>query len=317
MLDDPDLLPHDDGLLLAREAAPVPGAYARLARAVERGELVRVHRGAYVDAATWRHASRWERYRLRCRAFALAHPGVVLSHASAAALWGVPLLRHDRPVERLAPGPESGRPSTGVVSRGTRRPEYRVVERNGVLVTDLARTLAEFAARASFAEAVVALDWAFHSPQRGRPARVPAAVVALAAAELEIVRGARRLASAQAFADGRAESPGESLSRVLMLQLGFEIPELQHEFVLPALGLVRTDFRWGAQRIVGEFDGLLKYRAAEVRDGRSVEQVVVDEKLREDAIRREGEAVGRWVWDDLRTSARFGAILHGFGVPRA
>lgn len=313
---DIDLLQRDDGLILARDAARVHGEHARLIRAVDRGEIVRVHRGAFVRAELWHQASPWQRYRLRCRAVALVNPGIVLSHAAAAALWGVPLLRYDRSVDCLADGVRAGRPATGVVYRGTRHPSHRVVELDGVLVTDLPRTLAELSARGTFADGVVALDWAIHAVGRSGDASATKEQVLGAASELEIVRGGRRLASAVGFADGRAESPGESLSRVLMLQLGFVIPDLQHEFVLPGVGVVRTDFRWPRQRLVGEFDGMSKYRAAELRGGRTVEQVVIDEKLREDAVRRHGETVGRWVWGDLRAPSRFAAVMRALGVPR-
>jgi len=311
-----DLPATVDGVILARRVSNIHGRYAALARAESRGELVRLHRGAYIAAGVWSVAPAWERFRLRCRAAALAHPGLVLSHAAAAAMWGVPLLEFDRRIDVLASGPEAGRISGGLHYRGSRAPTARVVELDGVAVTDLPRTLAEFAARATFAEAVTALDWALHA--RG-PHELPPTTrecIRSAAVELAIVRGRRRLRQAIDFADGRSESAGKSLSRVLMAGLGFEVPEVQHEFVLTGGEVVRSDFRWGRQRLVGEFDGLSKYRAAELRGGRTVEQVVVDEKLREDAIRRLGESVGRWVWADLREPRRLGAVLSGLGVPR-
>ena len=312
-----DLPATADRVILARHVSSIHGHHAALARAAARGEVIRIHRGAYIAAGMWSAAPEWERFRLRCRAAARTHPGVVLSHAAAAAMWGAPLLHHHRRIDVLASGPEAGRISGELHYRGTRAPTSRVVELDGVAVTDLARTLAEFAARATFAEAVTALDWGLHP--RG-PQRVPLIThdcIRAAAVELGIVRGSRRLQQALGFADGRSGSAGESLSRVLIAELGFKVPELQHEFVLPDGGVARSDFRWARQRLVGEFDGLSKYRAAELRGGRTVEQVVVDEKLREDAIRRQGETVGRWIWADLQDARRFGAVLHGLGAPRA
>jgi len=312
-----DLPATADGVILARRVSSIHGHQGALARAEARGELVRVHRGAYVAADTWSAAPAWEQFRLRCRAAALAHPGIVLSHAAAAAMWGVPLLHHNRRIEVLASGPEAGRVSGALHYRGTHLPASRIIQMDGITVTDLARTLAELGARATFAEAVTALDWGIHPRGTQRKPLTTKDVIRAAAVELGIVRGARRLARALEFADGRSESAGESLSRVLIVELGFELPDLQHEFLLPQLGVVRTDFRWAQQQIVGEFDGLSKYRAAELRGGRTVEQVVVDEKLREDAIRREGEKVGRWIWADLWAPHRLGAVLQGLGVPQA
>ena len=45
------------------------------------------------------------------------------------------------------------------------------------------------------------------------------------------------------FADARSESPGESWSRVLIHDLGFEPPQLQVEVQLPQ-GIARVDFEW-------------------------------------------------------------------------
>ncbi|WAB84881.1 hypothetical protein OVN20_04790 [Microcella daejeonensis] len=312
-----DLPATADGLILARSVAGIRSHHSILSRAVSRGELIRIHRGAYVEASTWSAAPPWHRYRLRCRAAALAHPGVVLSHASAAAMWGAPLLTADRRVEVLGSGPRSGRVAGELHYRGSRAPTTRITQVDGVLVTDLPRTLAEFAARASLAEAVVALDWGLHPRGPARVAPTSRNAIRAAAVEVDLVRGAGRLERALAFADGASESAGESLSRVLIAELGFEPPELQHELVLGDGQHVRVDFRWARERIVGEFDGLAKYCSAELRAGRTAEQVVVEEKLREDAIRHRGERVGRWVWADLRAPRRLHAILEALGVPRA
>jgi hypothetical protein len=50
---------------------------------------------------------------------------------------------------------------------------------------------------------------------------------------------------------------------------------------------------------VGEFDGRVKYGRL-LRPGRSAEDVLFEEKLREDRIRDEDHGVVRWTWPDLR-----------------
>ena len=133
---------------------------------------------------------------------------------------------------------------------------------------------------------------------------------------LSLVRGGARLARALTFADGRAESPGESWMRVLIHQLGFEVPDLQHEYRLADGRRFRSDFRWPSIRLAGEFDGRLKYRAGEARGGRTAEQVVMAEKEREDAVRATGDGMLRCVRDDLRDSRRLRQKLEAAGVPR-
>ncbi len=104
--------------------------------------------------------------------------------------------------------------------------------------------------------------------------------------------------------------------RVLIHQLGFEVPDLQHEYRLADGRRFRSDFRWPSIRLAGEFDGHLKYRAGEARGGRSVEQVVIEEKEREDAVRATGDGMLRSVWGDLRDPRLLRHKLEAAEVPR-
>ncbi|WP_209559288.1 hypothetical protein [Frigoribacterium sp. PvP032] len=114
------------------------------------------------------------------------------------------------------------------------------------------------------------------------------------------VQGSRRAAASIAFSQAGAESPGESLSRVVIHSAGLRPPELQKRFpaIGPLVGIV--DFWWPCCGVIGEFDGEVKYRDAAMRGGRSPEQVVIDEKLREDALRAMPgvRAFVRWNWSD-------------------
>lgn len=112
-------------------------------------------------------------------------------------------------------------------------------------------------------------------------------------------RSRRRWDRAWAFADGRSESPGESVSRALIAMLGFPAPSLQRTTVTDS-GSYRLDFCWQQQRVVGEFDGRLKYFDQELLGGRDPREVLYREKLREDALRRAGWTVVRWGWPQLR-----------------
>ncbi|QIS15324.1 hypothetical protein [Nocardia arthritidis] len=107
---------------------------------------------------------------------------------------------------------------------------------------------------------------------------------------------ARRVLS---FLDGRAESVGESRSRVALRYSGLPMPESQAWIINPDEGpIARVDFLWPDLGIVGEFDGMVKYHK-ELRGDITAEQVVVDEKRREDALRALGWFVVRWTWSDL------------------
>ena len=74
-----------------------------------------------------------------------------------------------------------------------------------------------------------------------------------------------------------------------------------------------TDFAWRRHRLLGEFDGRVKYGRL-LRPGQTPEEVLWAEKLREDALRRTtGFGMERLVWADLgrprSTADRLRAML--------
>ena len=119
--------------------------------------------------------------------------------------------------------------------------------------------------------------------------------------------GSRAAARAVRFADGRSESVGESRSRVLLHRLGLPPSDIQFRVTTPGGEFVaRTDFVWADERLVGEFDGRIKYGRL-LRPGQDPGDAVYEEKQREDAIRDEGLSVIRWTWADLQRPDRLGA----------
>ena len=80
---------------------------------------------------------------------------------------------------------------------------------------------------------------------------------------------------------------------------GYQAPDLQQDILGPDGRVIgRVDFLWKHQRTVGEFDGKKKYNEL-LKPGQSAEDVVYDEKLREDRLRDAGFQVARWSWQDL------------------
>lgn len=75
-----------DGLILRREQKHLPDASNVLRTLVGRGHLVRLSRGAYLEAAVLRGLQPWQRYDLEARALGEA-TGRVLAGYSAAAVW--------------------------------------------------------------------------------------------------------------------------------------------------------------------------------------------------------------------------------------
>ncbi|WP_448808691.1 type IV toxin-antitoxin system AbiEi family antitoxin domain-containing protein [Agromyces bauzanensis] len=320
-----DLAATRAGLIPASDLAAIGWHPSTVQRLVAGGALVTVRRGVYAAASDWASASRDERYRLLVRATAMiSREETVFSHASAAVMHGL-----GRPgawpkvVHVLHPDATGGRRrGPTVLHRGPPDPDTLVID--GVRVTSLERTLVDMAVAAPAETSVAMLDIAVRriNDDRSSVAR-PDEVEELRAGlltllgELDPPRWARRARASIEFADPLAESVGESLSRVRIARLGFVVPELQVRFE-PVLGsYAHADFYWRGIRRIGEFDGKVKYTRSRLTEGVDVAEIVYQEKLREDALRRLGEGVTRWPWAVLRNGSEFSSLLLEAGVPRA
>ena len=93
------------------------------------------------------------------------------------------------------------------------------------------------------------------------------------------------------------------------------MPELQARFELAGGREAHADFFWREHRHIGEFDGAGKYRDPALLQGRTPEQVLLDEKDREDELRREVAAFSRWRMPALRSPRALYDILTGAGLP--
>lgn len=111
-------------------------------------------------------------------------------------------------------------------------------------------------------------------------------------------------------ADGRHESPGETRLAYALRLLGIAATP---QVAVPGSGAV-VDFLLDEAPVVIEFEGRVKYgRDADEPDPfgrrRSREQVVWDEKRREDRLRDLGYEVVRVVWSDLDKPAELAARI--------
>ncbi|GAA1137316.1 hypothetical protein [Nesterenkonia lutea] len=186
----------------------------------------------------------------------------------------------------------------------------------GFCVEPLGLVLADTVPRLNFADAVAVLD-AFKSGRLGER-RHPAGTLSAVEPWLRLVtsaRGRTRWDAAWNFADEGAESVGESWARVRIAELGFAAPVLQRMFLLRNGRSCMTDFFWEGPGVVGEFDGLMKYRTSRALSGQGAEEVVIAEKEREDGLRALGLSVVRFTWADLQDPARLRQLLSAAGVP--
>jgi hypothetical protein len=218
----------------------------------------------------------------------------VISHVSAAVLhgwqpWAIPLNQ----VRVTRDKRSGGRSNGGLHVRTAPLDSDEIVLMDGIATTSPARTVVDVARTVPLEQAVVIADQALAS------AGVTAEELDVAlrrATGWQGVPGARRTVE---FADGASANVGESRSRVAIARARLPAPTLQWRICTPRGDHIgTTDFGWPPQRTVGEFDGMVKYGRC-VPPGRTAADVVVAEKLREDALRAEGLGVVRWTWQDL------------------
>ena len=94
----------------------------------------------------------------------------------------------------------------------------------------------------------------------------------------------------------------------------FPAPELQFPVVDRNGTLWHADFGWPRFRLLGEFDGHVKYTRAEFTQGKSIADVVWDEKRREDLMRAQGYGMARWLWDAALRGTLLTSVLRGAGL---
>ncbi|NRD25052.1 hypothetical protein [Frigoribacterium sp. VKM Ac-2836] len=285
---------------------------AGLRRRAARGEVRAIATGTYVESSAWSELTPRRRHVLRARAVVdRLDPGVVVSHRSAAAVHDVPVIG-DWPerVHVIDPRRRSAQTTTGVVRHAAPLAPHEVRVAHDLRVTSAARTALDLALTSSFRDAVVAVDGVLH---RGSATRGELLAGLDARSTARGCVGARR---ALDFAEAGSESAGESWCRVLLRQLGAPGPVLQKAFPW-ARGRDIVDFWWPEFGVVLEFDGVSKYTKARWLRGRSPQQVVVDEKVREDRIRDRPEVrgFGRTVWAELERPELLRAELIRVGLP--
>jgi len=284
----------DDALISRPEALAQGLSPDDVKRLVRGGLWVPVRRGWYTTQERW---SLLDPDRGRpLLAITAAHRGLrrphVISHSSGAVVLDLPILRpRDGLIHVTKQGSPRARVRHGIKHHQARYRGDQVLMVEGLPVLGLARTALDIAREFGFPAGVCAIDAA---RQRG----VSPAELAEARAAMWHWPRVRTADDALAFSDPGAESLGESLTRILLGELGLGPIETQFE-LRDATGWARCDLRVGRQLV--EFDGLIKLRPPE-RGGvadREPEEVVAAEKRRQDWLAGFHLGVSRVTWDEL------------------
>lgn len=279
-----ELCQSHHGVIFTAELEALGLSTASIAQLVKAGTLRRLFRGSFALETELIYVE--DAYRRSVAAFLKSHlyEGRPLAAAAALANFGLPIWGRP-PIGIHVIGGKQGR-------RALVRPldpvkDADLVEFNGIVTTSVARSLVDTARLCSVDIAIAAAD---------RALRLGIVTKDDLEDVLDREHGYRGIVSAREclkMASPLSESPGESVSHLNMKRSGLPMPEQQHSFYDREGFVGRADFRWEADRLVGEFDGHYKYG----RDNpakKPVDEVVAEEKFREDRLRALGLHVVRW-----------------------
>ena len=295
------------------ESVRFEGSSRRLARAARAGELARVRRGSYVDSAEWRSLTPVQQHWIRVIASsAAAKSPPVFSHESAAVLSGIPIVEGLPHRLQVTVPPGSGLKSNRIVVRHEASlAAGEVIELARLRVTRLDRTAVDFIASRSFLSGACAAEWLLNT------GKLDPAHLAEAIERRRPFRGSRKVEAVVRFASAASASPNETLCRVRFEQLGYAQPEQQRTYPASRGRTFTVDFYWPEFDVICETDGRIKYEDPQYLAGRTPQQALWDEKLREDELRAQCRGFVRLTWDDAWNRAGLIAKLTRAGIPRA
>lgn len=275
----------------------------------------------FVRGDAWRAAKPEARAVARAAALtAVSGVPPIVSHETAGAAHGLPLYRADRERIHVIVSTERPGAARGVIRHRGELSQGDVVEIDGLHVTSLVRTVADVARTATFEQAVTIADAALRKQFVTGPGSYDIRgaeefrerVIAVVGRSAHGQRRARRVLE---FADGRAQLPGESISRIRLRELGFRLLDLQVPVPGPRGNTYYVDFELGEAVAFGEFDGAIKYVDGRLLDGRTSAQALDEEKQREDWIRGTTQRrYARWGWPHLASASDLGSRLAAFGI---
>lgn len=283
-----------------------------LRRRLSTGALTSPRTGLYARASYWEGLETRERALHIMRSLGQLHPNWVFSHYSAALAYNLYVSKAlCRTVHIISPFQQS---SPGIVHHRAHGESHTTV--GGLNVTPLEQTIFDCARTADFPAALAISDSGLAAMGMNR-----AELCAHVRTRYRNYKGVNRALSVIAHADPRSESGGESIARAQMMELGFQLPDLQHEIADPLhpADTYRVDFYWELEngtRIAGEFDGMIKYTDKRYMNKRTTEQVLIDERERESRLNAAGILVMRFKYKHVLDKDYFGNLLTRFGIPR-
>jgi hypothetical protein len=236
------------GAVLRSEADKILGRRVVL-EGLRSGVLAQPWRGVIVHAADLLNLPT----RAQAALMAVGQPAA-LSGATSLALHGISAV-DDLDVHITVPYPRRTRSRPGLVVHRAAFQASDTTELDGLTMFSLELALADFLCDGDKRTAFAALDEALHglAPDHCRVLRdnVRDRIV-----DRVDKRGIHRAQMLLALATGKAESPPESIFRLIVVEAGFPVPEAQYEVTtIDGRRLYVLDIAWPAVRIALEYDG--------------------------------------------------------------
>jgi hypothetical protein len=320
------------------------GQAAGLRAAVASGDVVRVRRGVYRDATMARSDEATSerdalRYRADVRAAAEVLVAPTFTSFSAIALHGLPIFGSWPSDVYVLSGNVTGHRRKGLVAVASMRAAPAATAVGGIRCTTVEYSLIQLCRHATLAAALTAVDAAVRVPRFG-PTHPLTTIGRLRAEHQRLLpyHGSRRTEAVLTRATTGADTPLETVSRLVIEELGFAAPDLQLRLWLPELKQdAFLDFHWPEVSAGGEADGDGKYLApalaavgnqvqlgrgrhddpdAASAAARAAAATVIKEKERENAVRRQLRAFDRWNWAETLGRRPLERRLVAMGVPR-
>lgn len=288
-------------------------------RRVARGTIVSPFQGMYAHREYRQSLSKRDVALHALRTVAHLHPSWTFCSFTAALAWGLDVSNVLLLPLNVASAPGGHRYSTPGLIRCRIVAEDACATTRGIRVTPLERTLLDCACHGGFRYGLAicdsALHWGLISPEQLR------SYVERCGKGRHGIVAARKV---MRYMDGRSENGGESLVRAVMIELGFEVPELQVEVDDPMRpGAPRkVDYYWrllNGKVIILELDGLDKYYIGRSRavagSARDIARRFSEERLRESHINLTGATVLRASFEQAMDEDYLFRLLLQAGVP--
>lgn len=278
-----------------------------LRRDEQRGLLLRLGLGAYVERTAFERLDLEQQHVVRMRALVATSDGpVTFSHWSAAVLNGLPVMRKRLGALHVTVPDAGSRSGSGLTGHVFALQDHEVVEFDGLRATGVGRTVVDVAGASPFEEGVMAADGALR-------AGVPRMLLLAAVESAGPRRAGRRILEVVSFAHPGAESPAESRFRISAMRLGVEVPILQFRIVLADRSEAFVDGYLAEADVGIEVDGDRKYLDPTMAT-QGTGRALLAEKRREDEVRTRMRGLARIGWVQSGSTAALRTVFARLGV---